>query len=84
MCRPRRLQAGDAPCSTDIADPLWGNNVRTSQRMAAMWGLLRALRLACSGLLLQLDKLHCRCAGSFLVAHPVCWQSDGLLCLEFP
>ena len=57
--RATPLRPAPSQTDPDISDPLWGNLGGESE-VAALWRLLRSLRLACKGLLTHLLELHAR------------------------
>ena len=57
--RATPLKPAPSESDPDISDPLWGNMGGESD-VAALWRLLRQLRLACKGLLTHLLELNTR------------------------
>ena len=64
--RATPLRPAPSEGDPDISDPLW-ENLGGEADVAALWRLLRQLRLACKGLLTHLLELHARWACS------MCW-----------
>ncbi|KAK9798148.1 hypothetical protein WJX73_009718 [Symbiochloris irregularis] len=60
--RARPLRPAPSSQDPDISDPLWGN-LGGEDDTAALWGLLRQLRLASKGLLTHLIELNSRYPG---------------------
>lgn len=57
--RAMPLRPAPSDKDPDINDPLWGN-LRGEEDVAALWRLLRQLRLSCKGLLTHLMELDSR------------------------
>ena len=57
--RTTPLRPAPSEADPDIIDPLWGN-MSGEAEVAALWRLLRQLRLACKGLLTHLLELQSR------------------------